>query len=335
MIVLLCMAVGSVSWILPRALDQTWDQPLNQELSYPKELLNSGDPDAIPVVGELSDYAFVRMTLVERTEGRTVLKDPFSDQVFRVLTASEARKVGDSPYAMERFGRPADGQLMLTFDDGPDDVFTPQILDVLASENVPATFFDTGTSIVENPEVFRRTVREGHMVGNHTMTHLSDWENPTFQHREELIGTDRTMRSVGDYGTRLFRFPEGNPELKPLALLQAQQLGYLHVNMDLDTWDWNYGPDETVPLPELDGKGHIVVMHAGGTDRTATVAMLKELIADAKAQGYTFTTLAPILPEGYLPTTQAEPALADDATAWTLSAATVMPGVVNDWLFWF
>jgi cellulose synthase/poly-beta-1,6-N-acetylglucosamine synthase-like glycosyltransferase/peptidoglycan/xylan/chitin deacetylase (PgdA/CDA1 family) len=335
LIVLLCVAAGAVSWILPRALEQTWDQPLNQDIGYPEDLLNSGNPDAIPVVGELSDYAFVRMTLVERTDGRTVLKDPYSDQIFRVLTAAEAKEVGDSPYALERFGRPADGQLMLTFDDGPDDLFTPQILDVLKSEGVPATFFNTGTGIVENPDIFRRTIQEGHMVGNHTMTHLADWEDPGLQHREELIGTDRTMRSVGNYGTRIFRFPEGNPELKPLALLQAQQLGYLHVNMDLDTWDWKYGPDETVPLPELDGKGHIAVMHAGGTDRTATVAMLKKFITEAKAQGYTFTTVAPILPEGYLPTARVEPDVADDATAFTVAAATVMPGVVNGWLYWF
>ncbi|MGQ1797885.1 bifunctional polysaccharide deacetylase/glycosyltransferase family 2 protein [Kocuria oceani] len=335
LIVLLCVAAGAVSWILPRALDQTWEQPLNQDIGYPEDLLDSGNPEAIPVVGELTDYAFVRMTLVERTDGRTVLKDPYSDQVFRVLTAAEADDVGDSPYALERFGRPAEGQLMLTFDDGPDGIFTPEILDVLESEGVPATFFNTGTAVVENPDVFRRTIEEGHMVGNHTMTHLADWEDPGLQHREELIGTDRTMRSVGNYGTRLFRFPEGNPELKPLALLQAQQLGYLHVNMDLDTWDWKYGPDETVPLPELDGKGHIAVMHAGGTDRTATVAMLRKFIAEAKTQGYTFTTLAPILPDGYLPTTQVEPEVADDATAFTVVAATVMPGVVNGWLYWF
>jgi cellulose synthase/poly-beta-1,6-N-acetylglucosamine synthase-like glycosyltransferase/peptidoglycan/xylan/chitin deacetylase (PgdA/CDA1 family) len=333
--VLLLFAIGSALWMVPKALDETWQQPLNQGLGYPDDLFNSGNPDAIPVVGELTDYAFVRMTLVERVGGQTLLKDPFSDRVFRTLNKAEAKEIGDSPYALERFGRPADGELMLTFDDGPDNTFTPQILDILADENVPATFFDTGANVIQHPEVFRRTVREGHMIGNHTMTHLYDWDDPGLWHREELIGTDRTMRSVGHYGTRLFRLPEGNPELKPAALLHAQQLGYLHVNMDLDTWDWKYGPDEKVPMPKLDGKGHIVVMHSGGTDRTATVALLKEFIAEAKAQGYKFSTLAPLLPEEYIPTTDAEPALADDATAVALSTATVVPGVINGWLFWF
>jgi cellulose synthase/poly-beta-1,6-N-acetylglucosamine synthase-like glycosyltransferase/peptidoglycan/xylan/chitin deacetylase (PgdA/CDA1 family) len=333
--IVLVLAIGSASWILPQALQQTWGQPLNQHLGYPDEFFAAGNPEAIPVVGIMNKNAFVRMTLVRRENDRTVLVDPFNDKELRVLTPQEARKVGDSPYAMERFGQPRDGQLILTFDDGPDSTFTPQILDVLAEEKVPATFFNTGRSIVENPDVFRRAVDEGHMVGNHTMTHISDWEDPGLRHREELIGTDRTMRSVAAYGSRLFRFPEGNPELKPLALLHAQQLGYLHVNTNLDTWDWKYGPDETVPVPELDGQGHIAVMHAGGTDRTATVAMLKKFINQAKEQGYTFTTLEPLLPAEYVPETDAEPVLADDATAVALSTATVVPGVINGWLFWF
>ncbi|GAB2614706.1 hypothetical protein GCM10009696_20440 [Kocuria himachalensis] len=333
--IVLVMALGSAAWILPQALQQTWGQPLNQHLGYPEEFFAAGNPEAIPVVGNLSQNAFVRMTLVEREAGRTVLVDPFTDEELRELTPQEARKVGDSPYAMERFGEPGPGQLILTFDDGPDSTFTPQILDVLAQEQVPATFFNTGRSIVEHPEVFRRTVEEGHMVGNHTMTHMIGWEDPGLRHREELIGTDRTMRSVASYGSRLFRFPEGNPELKPLALLHAQQLGYLHVNMDLDTWDWKYGPDETVPLPELDGQGHVVVMHAGGTDRTATVSMLKKFIERAKDQGYQFTTLEPLLPAEYVPDPDAEPLLADDATAAALSTATVLPGVISGWLFWF
>lgn len=105
--------------------------------------------------------------------------------------------------------------------------------------------------------------------------------------------------------------------------------------MDLDTWDWKYGPDETVPVPDLDGDGHIVVMHSGGTDRTATVKLLKQFITEAKEQGYTFTTLEPLLPPEYVPTTEAEPVLADDATAAAVTTSTVLPGVISGWLFWF
>lgn len=173
------------------------------------------------------------------------------------------------------------------------------------------------------------------MVGNHTMTHLTTWNEGDARHRQELVGTDRSMRGVGEYASPLFRIPKGNPEENPVPLLHAQQLGYLHVNFDLDTNDWSFAPGEEVPVPELDGEGHIVLLHDGGGDRVGTVKMLPKLIAEAKAKGYTFTTLAPIIPEEYVPATNIDPDLGDDATAMTVAGFTVLPNVVIRWLFWF
>ncbi len=333
LVVLLALAAGAVSWIVPQALAQPWERPLHQENGYPRELIATGDQENIPLLGDASN-PFSRIGLVEETEAGTVLRSPFSEDVFRVLTDEERELVGDSPYVMERFGELPEKQLMLTFDDGPDATYTGEILDVLSAEGVPATFFSVGTNVVGQPELFRRIVREGHMVGNHTMTHTTAWDND-LRNREELIGTDRAMRSVGSYATHLFRLPTGDPDNKALPILEAQQLGYLHVDFDYDTHDWEAAPGETVDLPALDGEGHIVLMHDGGGDRTATVAALKELITEAKAQGYTFSTLAPIVPEGYLPAADTEPVLADDATALAVAGLTVAPDVVMTWLFWF
>ncbi|MCM3485064.1 bifunctional polysaccharide deacetylase/glycosyltransferase family 2 protein [Kocuria rosea] len=333
LVVLLALAAGAVSWIVPQALAQPWERPLHQENGYPRELIATGDQENIPLLGDASN-PFSRIGLVEETEAGTVLRSPFSEDVFRVLTDEERELVGDSPYVMERFGELPEKQLMLTFDDGPDATYTGEILDVLSAEGVPATFFSVGTNVVGQPELFRRIVREGHMVGNHTMTHTTAWDDD-LRNREELIGTDRAMRSVGSYATHLFRLPTGDPDNKALPILEAQQLGYLHVDFDYDTHDWEAAPGETVDLPALDGEGHIVLMHDGGGDRTATVAALKELITEAKAQGYTFSTLAPIVPEGYLPAADTEPVLADDATALAVAGLTVAPDVVMTWLFWF
>ena len=333
LVVLLALAAGAVSWIVPQALAQPWERSLHQESGYPRELIATGDQENIPLLGDASN-PFSRIGLVEETEAGTVLRSPFSEDVFRVLTDEERELVGDSPYVMERFGELPEKQLMLTFDDGPDATYTGEILDVLSAEGVPATFFSVGTNVVGQPELFRRIVREGHMVGNHTMTHTTAWDDD-LRNREELIGTDRAMRSVGSYATHLFRLPTGDPDNKALPILEAQQLGYLHVDFDYDTHDWEAAPGETVDLPALDGEGHIVLMHDGGGDRTATVAALKELITEAKAQGYTFSTLAPIVPEGYLPAADTEPVLADDATALAVAGLTVAPDVVMTWLFWF
>ncbi|WP_232035333.1 bifunctional polysaccharide deacetylase/glycosyltransferase family 2 protein [Kocuria rosea] len=333
LVVLLALAAGAVSWIVPQALAQPWERPLHQENGYPRELIATGDQENIPLLGDASN-PFSRIGLVEETEAGTVLRSPFTDEVLRALTVEERELVGDSPYAMERFGELPEKQLMLTFDDGPDATYTGEILDVLSAEGVPATFFNVGTNVVGHPELFQRIVREGHMVGNHTMTHTTAWDDD-LRNREELIGTDRAMRSVGSYATHLFRLPTGDPDNKALPILEAQQLGYLHVDFDYDTHDWEAAPGETVDLPALDGEGHIVLMHDGGGDRTATVAALKELITEAKAQGYTFSTLAPIVPEGYLPAADTEPVLADDATALAVAGLTVAPDVVMTWLFWF
>ena len=333
LMVLLVLVVGMVSWVLPQALAQPWDQPLNQDPGYPRELIATGDTEDIPLLGDASN-PFSRIGLIEELDGQTVLADPFSDEVLRTLSEEEAQLVGDRPYAMERFGEIPDRQLIITFDDGPDAEFTSEILDVLSAEGVPATFFTVGTNVVKNPELFERVIREGHMVGNHTMTHFTSWEDG-FRNREELIGTDRAMRSVGGYATPLFRLPTGDPDNKALPVLEAQQMGYLHVDFNLDTRDWAYSPGQDIDLPALDGEGRVVLMHDGGGDRTATVAALKELITEAKAAGYTFSTFAPIVPEGYLPVAGTEPALADDATAFALTTLMVTPDVVMGWLFWF
>ncbi len=333
LVVLLALAAGAVSWIVPQALAQPWERPLHQESGYPRELIATGDQENIPLLGDASN-PFSRIGIVEEEDGGAVLRSPFTDEVLRALTVEERELVGDSPYAMERFGELPEKQLMLTFDDGPDATYTGEILDVLAAEGVPATFFNVGTNVVGHPELFQRIVREGHMVGNHTMTHTTAWDDD-LRNREELIGTDRAMRSVGGYATHLFRLPTGDPDNKALPILEAQQLGYLHVDFDYDTHDWQAQPGETVDLPALDGEGHIVLMHDGGGDRTATVAALKDLIAEAKAQGYTFSTLAPVVPEEYLPVADTEPVLADDATALAVAGLTVAPDVVMTWLFWF
>lgn len=158
-------AAGLIAWLVPQALAQTWEQPLHPETSYPRELLATGDPQNIPLLGD-SSHPLSRIALVGERNGEPVLTDPFSDEVFLTLTEEETATVGDSPSVMERFGELPEKQFMLTFDDGPDATFTPDILDVLSAEGVPATFFNIGTNVVAQPELFRRNIREGHMVVN-------------------------------------------------------------------------------------------------------------------------------------------------------------------------
>jgi poly-beta-1,6 N-acetyl-D-glucosamine synthase len=329
------LIVLSIVWILPDATAPVWKGQQNQAADYPRQLLSTQDLENIPALGFGTGLAFDRIALVERKDGKVLLKDPFSGTIWRQATPEEAQEIGDSPYVMDAFGKPADRTLMLTFDDGPDPRYTPEVLDLLAREEVPATFFPIGDNIVRNPEIFRRMTREGHMVGNHTMSHIDFWAHDDYYNRLQLISTDRVMRTTDNYASRLFRIPTGDPTNNALALLQAQQLGYLHVNLDLDTRDWEYAPGDPIKVPELDGEGHIVLVHDGGGDRTATIEMLKTFIPQAKAQGYTFTTAQPLLPTEYIPQRNVPASAEDHATLATYTTILSSPDLVLTWLFWF
>lgn len=329
------IVVLSLMWILPAATAPVWKGQQNQTSAYPRRLLATQDLEKIPRIGFEDGFAIDRIALVERKAGKVLLKDPFSTAVWREAAADEMETIGGSPYVMETLGKPADRTLMLTFDDGPDPRYTPEILDLLSREGVPATFFPVGDNIVKHPDIFRRMTREGHMVGNHTMSHIDFWAHDDDYNRQQIIATDRVMHAADNYESRLFRIPTGNPENNTLALLQAQQLGYLHINMDLDTRDWEYAPGVPVQVPELDGAGHVVLVHDGGGDRTATIEMLKTLIPQAKAQGYTFSTVEPLLPAEYVPQGNVDAAVEDDATLAAFTTLLVTPNVILTWLFWF
>jgi poly-beta-1,6 N-acetyl-D-glucosamine synthase len=330
------LMVFSLVAILPAATAPVRHGDRNQAASYPRQLLAQQDLQNIPKIGFREGTAlFHRIALAEPKDGKVLLKDPFSDTIWREATAEETAVIGSSPYVVEAYGQPLDHTLMLTFDDGPDPRFTPQILDLLSREGVPATFFPVGDNIIKHPDIFRRIVREGHMVGNHTMSHADFWSHDDAYNRQQVIGADRVMRATENYESRLFRIPTGNPENNTLALLQAQQLGYFHINMDLDTRDWEHAPGVPIEVPKLDGQGHVVLMHDAGGDRTATIKMLEEFIPQAKAQGYTFTTVQPLLPAEYVPRHSVPASVEDTMTLAAFTTYLVTPNVVLNWLFWF
>ncbi|MGO4186763.1 bifunctional polysaccharide deacetylase/glycosyltransferase family 2 protein [Pseudarthrobacter sp. TAF60_1] len=326
----------SLVYILPAATAPVYQGLQNQGADYPRRLLATQDLDNIPKIGFREGAAiFHRIVLVEPKDGELLLKDPFSGTVLRQATAGEKAVIGSSRYALEAYGRPKDHTIMLTLDDGPDPRFTPEILDLLSREGVPATFFPIGENIVKYPDIFRRIIREGHMVGNHTVSHIDFWAHDDATNRQQIIGADRLMLAADNYQTRLFRIPTGNPNNNTLALLQAQQLGYIHVDMDLDTRDWEFAPGVPIPAPTLDGQGHVLLVHDAGGDRSATVKMLEAFIPAAKAQGYTFETMQSMLPDEFIPQHNVAAGVQDTMTLAAMTTYLVTPNIVLTWLFWF
>jgi peptidoglycan-N-acetylglucosamine deacetylase len=143
----------------------------------------------IPVVGE---GPLVRVLEVQRDGGQIFGVDPSTEGVVATFTPADAQRIEQSGYVIQRFGYSDAAQrtISLTFDDGPDVKWTPELLNLLSAEKVPATFFATGTMIARNPEIFQREVREGHAVANHSLTHADVSTTSSWRARLELTITD-------------------------------------------------------------------------------------------------------------------------------------------------
>lgn len=186
----------------------------------------------------------------------------------------------------------------LTFDDGPDPRWTPQILATLRRERVPATFFDVGTRIASHPALVRAELAAGHEVGVHTFTHANLSALPGWRQNLELSLSQLAFRGATGRGATLLRPPySSTPDAVGPADLgvirRATAKGYLVVLADRDSEDWQRQGWISIvanALPRAHS-GAVIMLHDGGGDRSQTVAALPHLIDTLKAQGYRFATV--------------------------------------------
>jgi peptidoglycan/xylan/chitin deacetylase (PgdA/CDA1 family) len=191
--------------------------------------------------------------------------------------------------------QPADHEVALTFDDGPDPRWTPAILDVLARRRVPATFFVVGASVLEHPGLVRREVDAGHDVGSHTFTHADLSSTPGGRESLELSLTETALEGATGRSTSILPFPYSSTTAALTAgqLRAAQQAahdGYLLVTSTHDGEDWQRAGAPAIVASAMpsDGRGAIILLHDGGGDRSQTVAALDQLIDRLEAAGYQF-----------------------------------------------
>lgn len=204
-------------------------------------------------------------------------------------------------YVIERSGDHP-GWISLTFDDGPDPKWTPQILDILKQEQVPATFFVIGKNGQAYPDLVRRIVNEGHEIGNHTFTHPNLGEIPGPLTDLELNATQRLIESLTGRSTLLFRPPyfgdaEADTPEEVEPAIRAREMGYIMVGLRIDPDDWQLPvtADQIVNRtvaraldtnPET--RGQVVLLHDSGGDRSATIAALPRLIHELRRRGFKF-----------------------------------------------
>ena len=192
-----------------------------------------------------------------------------------------------------------DRTVALTFDDGPDPRWTPEVLAVLRKYHVPATFFVIGSVASRHPELLRAIRAQGSALGVHTFTHPDLPSVSRVRADVEVGDTQLVINGAVGESTYLFRPPYSS---SPRAIddphytsLRANaDDGYTSVFTDFDSQDWRQPGidavvDHSTPPP---GQGGVVLMHDAGGDRTETVAALDRLIPRLEAQGYRFTTPA-------------------------------------------
>ncbi len=228
---------------------------------------------------------------------RTIEVDPETG-----LISGEDYKVMPTSYVITRYGAHP-GWVALTFDDGPDGRWTPKILNILRDKHAPATFFVIGQNMQARPDIVRREVREGQLVGNHTWTHPNIAATPLAQTDLEINTTQRLFEVITSRSMRFFRppyFGDAEPstpnEVEPLLI--AQRMGYLIAGLRIDPDDWKKPDPALIVQHTLDRlqatgeqAGQVVLLHDAGGDRSRTVEALPNLIDALRARGYRLVRL--------------------------------------------
>jgi peptidoglycan-N-acetylglucosamine deacetylase len=193
-------------------------------------------------------------------------------------------------------GSPSSKQIALTYDDGPNDPHTFKLLDVLAKDDVRATFFLIGRYVERRPDIVRDLLKAGHAIGNHTLTHPSLALTGEVQTRIQLEECQRAVQDATGESPRLFRPPFGARQ--PHTLPITRSLGLAPVMWNVTSWDWKVPPAAKIVETcnrRISG-GAVVLMHDGshlgfGADRWQTVVATHLLIEAWRAKGYEFVTI--------------------------------------------
>ena len=201
----------------------------------------------------------------------------------------------------------------LTFNDGPADPYTNQLLDICKERNVHATFFGLTENVKEYADVMHRIKNEGHELGFQTASHIELSEEDTETVRSEIEGGVQAVNQAAGVRPTHLRPPVGT--FSEQNWLDSNGMVSAVVRWSADTQDWSLHGSEAIVAYAVDAvhSGSVVLMSDGGGDRSQTVEALPQIIDSLQADGYTFATVSELLsainnvPEEVSSGTQAPP----------------------------
>ncbi|GGD01470.1 delta-lactam-biosynthetic de-N-acetylase [Thalassobacillus devorans] len=195
-----------------------------------------------------------------------------------------------------------DKEIYITFDNGYEEGYTGQILDILKEKRVPAAFFITGHYINSAPELVKRMNKEGHIIGNHSWHHPDFTSSSKSRIKEELDKVETAVAQLTDQKDMLYlRPPRGTFTAKSLEL--TRELGYINAFWSIAFVDWNTGQQKGWKyaydsLMSQVHPGAVMLLHSVSEDNALA---LEKIIDDLRAQGYTFHSLDHLMMKKLLP----------------------------------
>lgn len=188
-------------------------------------------------------------------------------------------------------GNKDDKFVYLTFDEGYEAGYTPQILNTLKKNNVKAAFFITGHYLNSQPDLVKEMIDDGHIVGNHTVNHYSMPDLDDSKLNDEITKLHTAVFEKFEYEMKYLRPPKG--EFSQRTLLLTRKLGYTTVmwSFAYDDWDENKQGRETYAKEKILSNIHngcVMLLHANSKDNCN---ILDDVIKEIRKMGYEFKTL--------------------------------------------
>lgn len=179
----------------------------------------------------------------------------------------------------------------LSFDDGPDPLYTPGVLDILKDYQIKATFFLVGASVEDHPDLVKRAIEEGHEIENHTYSHPDLRGESGVKTEAEILKTDKLLVKMSGIKGQYFRPPRRLYRQETIEI--AERNGYKTVLWTICAENSKAKTPEEMAKRVIKAArpGMIILAHDGRLDRSATLAALPMIIEGLQEQGYEFVTL--------------------------------------------
>jgi peptidoglycan/xylan/chitin deacetylase (PgdA/CDA1 family) len=184
----------------------------------------------------------------------------------------------------------------ITFDDGPNPVYTPQVLEIFSEAKGKATFFMIGEQMKSHPEVVKQVRDQGHEIGNHTFTHPKLSQLSEQDCLKEVEDTEILIEKMAGRKPVVFRPPYLDYNQDTVSLLQKKKYPMIGA-INLEAQDWEQPGVEHIleKSREAVKNGSILIFHDGYGDRSQTIEAVRMLVSELTSQGYQLVTVSELL----------------------------------------